>query len=448
MTVQGAEQGVGERFFALSRDLMCIADSDATLVAVNPAWQRTLGWPAEKLIGTSYADVIHPDDIDATVAAQTQAIGGESVIDFTNRARALDGSYLWILWTATTDPATGLTYAVGKDITARTEDELRTAWLAAVVEQSDDAIVTKDLDLTITMWNAGAERLYGYAPQEITGHPFATLIPPDRDGEDRMIINRVLAGEIVDHFETVRVHKDGNRIDVSVTVSALYDSTGQIVGASSIARDIRESRALLRTQEEVIKRLLLASEYRDDTTGQHIVRMARVCGQVATALGWEPARVAELESAATMHDVGKIAIPDSILLKPGALSDDERTIMQTHTEIGHRMLSNTGIDLVDLAAEIAFTHHERFDGAGYPNGLSGHSIPLCGRIAAVADVFDALTNDRPYRPAFTIERTLSMMRAGSGTQFDPAVLAALLLVVEHSPFSTADGMAPREPVRV
>jgi PAS domain S-box-containing protein len=448
MTVQGATQGVGERFFALSRDLMCIADSDATLVAVNPAWQRALGWPVEKLIGTSYADVIHPDDIDATVAAQTQALGGESVIDFTNRVRTFNGNYLWILWTATTDSATGLTYAVGKDVTARTEDELRLAWLAAVVEQSDDAIVTKDLNLTITTWNTGAERLYGYTPQEITGCPFATLIPPDRDGEDRMIINRVLAGETVDHFETVRVHKDGKRIDVSVTVSALYDSTGRIVGASSIARDIRESRALLRTQEEVIKRLLLASEYRDDTTGQHIVRMAHVCGQVATVLGWEPTRVAELESAATMHDVGKIAIPDSILLKPGALSEEERAIMQTHTEIGHRMLSNTGIDLVDLAAEIALTHHEHFDGNGYPSGLSGHSIPLCGRIAAVADVFDALTNDRPYRPAFTTERTLSMMRAGSGTQFDPTVLAALLRVVEHPPPSTVDGVTLRVPVRV
>ena len=121
--------------------------------------------------------------------------------------------------------------------------------------------------------------------------------------------------------------------------------------------------------------------------------------------------------------------------------------MQTHTEIGHRMLSNTGIDLVDLAAEIALAHHERFDGAGYPKGLSGNSIPLCGRIAAVADVFDALTSDRPYRPALTIEQTLDMMRAESGTQFDPSVLAALLRVVEQSSFSTSDGVAPREAVR-
>ena len=138
-----------------------------------------------------------------------------------------------------------------------------------------------------------------------------------------------------------------------------------------------------------------------------------------------------------MHDVGKIAIPDSILLKPGPLTDEERAVMQTHTGTGQRMLSGTGIELIDQAAEIALTHHERFDGRGYPSGLSGEAIPIDGRIAAAADVFDALTSDRVYRPAFTHGQALVMMRAGSGTQFDSNVLEALLEVLDTEP-SAAD----------
>ena len=206
---------------------------------------------------------------------------------------------------------------------------------------------------------------------------------------------------------------------MSVSVSAIRDPSGQIIGASSIARDISEARALVRAQDQVIKRLLFAAEFRDDALGQHIVRMSGLCGQIAAVLGWNRKRVADIESAATMHDVGKIAVPDSILLKPGPLTDEERAVMQTHAEVGQRMLSGTGIELIDQAAEIALTHHERFDGGGYPSGLSGEAIPICGRIAAAADVFDALTSDRVYRPAFTHDQALAMMRAESGTQFDP-----------------------------
>ena len=354
-----------------------------------------------------------------------EVLDGNGLVDFANRFRKSDGSYLSILWTASTDPATELTYAVGKDVTERDQ-----TMLASIVNHSDDAIVGKDLDLTITTWNAGAERMYGYTAAEIIGQRFGVLIPPERDGEDGAIISRVLAGETVDHFETVRLHRDGRKVEVSVSVSAIRDPSGRIIGASSIARDIGEARALVRAQDQVIKRLLFAAEFRDHALGQHIVRMPWLCGQIAAVLGWNRKRVAEIESAATMHDVGKIAVPDSILLKPGPLSGEERAVMQTHAQVGQRMLSGTGIDLVDQAAEIALTHHERFDGDGYPSGLSGEAIPISGRIAAAADVFDALSSDRVYRPAFTDDQALAMMRAESGTQFDSKILEALLEVLD------------------
>lgn len=271
--------------------------------------------------------------------------------------------------------------------------------------------------------------MYGYSAKEMIGQRFGMLIPPERDGEDRAIIARVLAGEKVDHFETVRVHKNGGKLEVSISVSAIRDPSGRIIGASSIARDISESRALVKAQDQVIKRLLLAAEFRDDALGEYIAQMSGLCGQIAAVLGWNRKRVADIDSAATMHDVGKIAIPDSILLKPGPLTAQERAVMQTHAAVGHRILSGTGIDLLDQAAEIALTHHERFDGRGYPSGLSVEAIPICGRIAAAADVFGALTSDRVYRPAFSQDLALEMMRAESGTQFDATIQEALLKVV-------------------
>jgi PAS domain S-box-containing protein len=416
---------VGERFFALSQDLMCIADRDRKIVAANPAFETVLGWRAEDLVGISFADFIHPDEVAAIDVAQMEVLDGKGLVDFVNRFRKSDGSYRWILWTASTDRARELTYAVGKDVTERKQ-----TMLASIVNHSADAIVGADLDLTITTWNAGAERMYGYTAAEIIGQRVGVLIPPERDGEDGAIISRVLAGEAVDHVETVRLHRDGRKLDVSVSVSAIRDPSGQIIGASSIARDIGETRALVRAQDQVIKRLLVAAEFRDDALGQHVVRMSWLCGQIAVVLGWNRKRVAEIEAAATMHDVGKIAVPDSILLKPGPLTGEERAVMQTHAQVGQRMLSGTGIDLVDQAAEIALTHHERFDGGGYPSGLSGEAIPICGRIAAAADVFDALTSDRVYRPAFTDDRALAMMRAESGTQLDSKILEALLEVLD------------------
>ena len=132
-----------------------------------------------------------------------------------------------------------------------------------------------------------------------------------------------------------------------------------------------------------------------------------------------------------MHDVGKIAIPDRILLKPGSLDAEERAVVQTHAEIGYRMLAGSGGEMLELAAIIARTHHEHFDGGGYPRGLAGSDIPVEGRIASVADVFDALTSDRVYRPAFTVAHAVAEMRLLRGTQFDPVVLDVFLDSLEE-----------------
>jgi HD-GYP domain-containing protein (c-di-GMP phosphodiesterase class II) len=193
----------------------------------------------------------------------------------------------------------------------------------------------------------------------------------------------------------------------------------------------RSENALVHSQEETIMRLSLAVESRDAETGSHIERMGRYCALLAGKLGWNEDRCELLRIASPLHDVGKIAIPDSILQKPGAFTPDERVAMELHAEIGHRILAGSDSPLLDLAARIALTHHEQWDGSGYPNGTVGENIPLEGRIAAIADVFDALTSDRVYRKAMPIEKALSIMTEGRGSHFDPELLDVFFGSIEE-----------------
>jgi putative two-component system response regulator len=179
---------------------------------------------------------------------------------------------------------------------------------------------------------------------------------------------------------------------------------------------------LRRLREETIRRLSWAAEFRNQETGEHIVRMSLYCALLAQLARLDPERVEDIRVASPMHDVGKIGIPDQILLKPGQLTDAERKVMEGHTEMGHDILAGSGVELLDLAALMALTHHERIDGAGYPAGIAGDAIPIEGRIAAVADVFDALTSDRVYRPAFDPHEAREMMEQERGTQFDAELL--------------------------
>ena len=184
-------------------------------------------------------------------------------------------------------------------------------------------------------------------------------------------------------------------------------------------RDLETTQESLRkSREETVKRLAIAAEFRDDETGRHVQRMSRYCALLAREMGADSERAEIIRLASQMHDVGKLGIPDNILRKPGPLTPDERRIMQKHCEIGWRILAESQSELLDVAAMIALTHHEHIDGAGYPDGLSGNDIPFEGRIAAVADVFDALTTDRIYRTAMPLGRALEIMREGRGSHFD------------------------------
>jgi putative two-component system response regulator len=196
--------------------------------------------------------------------------------------------------------------------------------------------------------------------------------------------------------------------------------------ANALRRRQLERNVLASAYEETVRRLALAAEYRDVETGRHVERMSSYCAIVARGLGLDEERCEAIRLASLLHDVGKLAIPDSILRTPDPLDDDEWAQVRRHPEHGHRLLAGSGSSLLDLAATIALTHHERVNGTGYPRGLSGDEIPLEGRIAAVADVFDALTSERVYQAAHPADDARAILEAGRGTLFDPAVLDAFL----------------------
>jgi putative two-component system response regulator len=185
-------------------------------------------------------------------------------------------------------------------------------------------------------------------------------------------------------------------------------------------------REVARAHHEVLLRLSLAADFKDDDTGIHIVRIGYLAEALALRLG-EPAHFSRLlRDSAPMHDVGKIGIPDHVLKKPGPLNPDERAVMCRHPAIGAQILGQSRIPLFQMAAQVALTHHERWDGRGYPAGLAGDAIPLCGRIVSVVDFFDALTMDRVYRPAMSDATVHEMLTAERSRAFDPRVVDTFL----------------------
>jgi putative two-component system response regulator len=246
---------------------------------------------------------------------------------------------------------------------------------------------------------------------------------------------RALAGGAHDiltkPFDLVEVQL---RVSNLLRTQALYAALQQ--QNSTLEQQVRErTDALERSRLETLQTLALAAEFRDDITGQHTRRVGRLAAAIGQTLGLAPGQVDLLRRAAPLHDLGKIGIPDHVLLKPGWLTPDEFTVMKRHTTIGFEIMAASESTTLRLAGEIALTHHERWDGLGYREGIGGERIPLEGRIVAVADAFDAITHDRPYREARSIGDALQEIEREAGRQFDPHIAYALIETI-----ATYEGM--------
>jgi putative two-component system response regulator len=219
-----------------------------------------------------------------------------------------------------------------------------------------------------------------------------------------------------------RLHREKLEQTVLERTSELREAIHKL---ETVEKELRLSR------QETIQRLAIAAEFRDNATARHIQRMSHYCGLIAQRIGLPPDQCELILIASPMHDIGKIGTPDNILLKPGKFTPDEFKAIMLHPEMGYRILSGSGAELLNLAATIAWTHHEKFDGSGYPRRLVGHAIPLEGRIAAIADSFDALTSQRVYKPAYPLEQAIDMMKERRGMDFDPELLDVFLKAMDE-----------------
>ena len=241
---------------------------------------------------------------------------------------------------------------------------------------------------------------------------------------DRNTRLRALAAGARDYIEkpfdiTEVVQRISNMLEIRLLHNQVRDQN-QILEEKVRARTCE----LEETRQEAILRLGRAAEYRDNETGMHVIRMSRLSAKLAKKIGLPDEECQLILQASPMHDVGKIGIPDEILLKPGKLNEEEWVIMKKHSEIGAEILSGSRSAIMKMAESIALTHQERWDGSGYPNSLKGEEIPLAGRIVAICDVFDALTSKRYYKEAYSIEKSMGIIEQGSGKDFEPRLVEA------------------------
>ena len=241
------------------------------------------------------------------------------------------------------------------------------------------------------------------------------------------VVKPVGAGELIINVANA-LHRRRCEVQSNRRIEGLQDAVQQRNRELAHALqdlELSESRVLA-SQAETIFRLARLVEFRDEETGEHVQRMSSYCALIARELGWPADRCERLRLASQLHDIGKIAVPDRILLKPGRLTTEEFETIKQHAETGHKMLAGSSSDVVQLGALIAYTHHERWNGMGYPRCLARDLIPQEGRIAAVADVFDALSSDRVYRAALPFKQAITMMVDERGRHFDPEILDAFV----------------------
>jgi PAS domain S-box-containing protein len=318
-----------------------------------------------------------------------------------------------------------------------------------IIDMAPIGIYAKALDGRYVVANQKAVELAGADPGGLIGLTDEDFLPPEEleaaDSNFRAVLEDGAPHEREDTVEISGTQKTFKTIRFP-----LLGEEGEITAIGGVSIEITAERESLRlrdelaamqakaiadlrlSRQETIAGLTQAIELHDSSTGEHISRMAAIASFLAAKLGLGPDQVDLLGAAAPMHDVGKIGVAGEMLRKPGPLSPEERREMEFHTLVGHKIFAGFESELARAAASIALTHHERFDGSGYPRGLAGEEIPIEGRITAVADVFDALLTDRSYRPALPLDDAVAVMREGRGTQFDPAIVDVLLTHLDEA----------------
>ena len=474
-----------ERFFTLSQDLMGVFGLDGYFKDVNPACERTLGFAPEELRAEPFLHFVHPDDRAATLAEVATLTLGVTTLSFENRYRCKDGTYRWLLWNAVPVPAEGVIYATARDITERRKMEERQrqhiARLSAL--HAIDAAIAASLDLRVTLavvleqvcLQLGVDAaqvlvldehtliLEGTATRGFQG--YAAQSPHLRLGqghagraalERRLIVISDLAREegarvplvanerfvayaaapliakgqvqgVLEVFHRAPLEQDAGWTDFLLTLAG---QTAIAIDNAQLYQGLQRSNTELRlAYDATIDGWSRALDLRDKETEGHSQRVTALSLRLAQALGVAGEELAQMRRGALLHDIGKMGVPDAVLLKPGPLSEEEWVIMRRHPAAAYDLLAP--VPYLRPALDIPYCHHEKWDGTGYPRCLRAEQIPLAARIFAVADVYDALSSDRPYRSAWPAERVRAHLASLSGTHFDPAVVDAFLHLLEE-----------------
>jgi len=340
-------------------------------------------------------------------------------------------------------------------------DKLRrlAAEMSRYYEVSPDLLATADQTGRCIRVSPAWERTLGHSAETMRSRPLMDFIhPDDREASIAELARLAAGGHDTLMFRARFRSSDGNYRWMQWSASAsdgLIHAVGRDISAQHEAEQVLannatwlEAKVVERTLEldearaETLHRLAIAAEYHNDETAQHTRRVGASAAKIAVSLGLDAEQVTLIHDAAPLHDVGKLAISDTILLKRGGLTEREYDVMKTHAALGARVLSGSHAPVLVMGAVIAASHHEHWDGTGYPLGLAGEAIPLVGRIVAVADVFDALAHDRPYKPAWPLARALAEIKRSAGSQFDPRVVGAFLAT--HQKPMSPSGAATRK----
>lgn len=432
-----------------------IESANDAVVGVSPAGLLT-SWSegAERLFGYAQAEIaghsvllLSPPDREQEARDLLQGVqAGERVERMETERVAKDGRLLTVR--VSVSPIWGhdgeLAGAVGvyRDLSQQrhAEEELRASERRyhSVVEALNEGVMMRDVSGRVLASNKSAQQLLGLSPQRVMDgtaeRPFAPLIHEDGSPfleHEYPAVVSMRTGEPQNGVIMGVESPDGAIRWLSVNSSALVNPDEGQPHASVVSfTDITELRHTLGelhgARLEDLTRLALVGEYRDDDTNQHTERVGRTAQLLARKLGMDSEPTATIRTAAALHDVGKIGIPDNILLKPGKLTADEFEVIKTHTTIGGRILGGSRFPIVAAASEIALTHHERWDGTGYPSRLKAEAIPIGGRITAVADAFDAMTHGRPYKSTYSVTHAVAEVRRCRGSQFDPRLVDAFM----------------------
>jgi PAS domain S-box-containing protein len=420
------------------------ADIKGIITFVNQKFCEISGYTEEELLGKPHSILRHPDmpkeafaDLWHTIKELKQTWRGKV------KNKKKDGGYYWV--EATIKPILDIDGNIAEFIGLRNDitelEELRVALENELedthhsLEEYKDAIINNSaitklgIDLNIKFVNDEYLLLSKYSRQEMIGKPIIDFVDEESLSDIDEVLQVIQSGEVYRGVFKGKP-KYGEPYYTKTTIKPIKNTQGEIIEYLLIKDEITElinsHQEIEATQKEIVYKMGEIGESRSKETGNHVKRVAEYSKLLATLYGLDEKEAEILFTASPMHDIGKVAIPDSVLNKPGKLTIDEFEVMKSHAEIGYEVLKGSNREVLKAAATVAYEHHEKWDGSGYPRGLKGEDIHIYGRITSVADVFDALGHERCYKPAWELERILALFEEEKGKMFDPRLIELFL----------------------